>query len=154
MIRRAVMPADLRRAAELIHEYIAWLPFELDFQDYEAELADLESHYRDPAGALFLAFGDGELAVGVVGIRRYSDGVAELKRMFVRPEGRGMGLGRALAERAIGFARSAGYAAIRLDSDENSMPEANHLYERLGFVDIARYRSNDLPCARFMELRL
>ena len=154
MIRPAATPDDFSAARGLIAEYIDWLPFELDFQDHESELADLTNHYAAPDGTLLLAFDRNGGAIGTVGVRRWGDGIAELKRMYVRPEGRGSGLGRRLAEVAIGFARDAGYSAIRLDSDQASMPEANNLYEQLGFVDIERYRANDLPCARFMELQL
>ena len=154
MIRPAADPGDFAVARELIAEYIEWLPFELDFQDHESELADLADHYAAPDGTLLLAAGAGGEVIGTVGVRRWGDGIAELKRMYVRPVGRGSGLGRQLAEAAIQFARDAGYSAIRLDSDQASMPEANRLYERLGFVDIERYRANDLPCARFMELEL
>lgn len=154
MIRPASSPDDFAQAAELIAEYIAWLPFELDFQDFESELADLAGHYAAPGGAVFLAFDDTGDAIGTVGVRDFGDGIAELKRMYVRESGRGSGLGRRLADRAIHFARQAGYGHIRLDSDQASMPAANALYETLGFVDIERYRPNHLPCARFMELEL
>lgn len=154
MIRQAVTVADFARALLLIEEYIVWLPFDLDFQDFQSELADLAGHYAAPRGAIFLAFGETDEAVGVVGVRPFSAGVAELKRMYVQAAGRGLGLGRQLAAHAIGFARDAGYRTMRLDSDQASMPEANHLYESLGFTDIARYRPNDLPCARFMEIDL
>jgi GNAT superfamily N-acetyltransferase len=154
VIRAAASAADFAAARRLISEYIDWLPFDLDFQDYESELADLRSHYAAPGGRLLLACNDAGEALGTVGVRSWGEGIAELKRMYVRPAGRGEGVGRRLAVAAIGFARAAGYRAIRLDSDQASMPEANRLYERLGFVDIARYRANDLPCARFMELQL
>jgi len=154
VIRPAVSEEDFAQAAKLISEYIAWLPFELDFQDFESELADLAVHYAGPAGTVFLAFDDRGEAVGTVGVRAFGDGIAELKRMYVREAGRGRGLGRRLAEDAIDFARAAGYRAMRLDSDQASMPAANALYESLGFIDIDRYRPNHLPCARFMELEL
>ncbi len=154
MIRQAASAADFAQAALLIEEYIAWLPFELDFQDFESELAELADHYSAPMGAIFLAYGDGDVAVGTVGVRRFADDVAELKRMYVQTAGRGLGLGRRLALHAVEFARDAGYRTMRLDSDQASMPEANTLYESLGFVDIERYRPNHLPCARFMELDL
>ncbi len=92
--------------------------------------------------------------VGVVGVRLIGDGLAELKRMYLRPEGRGRGLGRRLAEHAIAAARRLGAARIVLDTDQASMAEANALYESLGFVDIDRYRENPLACARFMGLDL
>ncbi|NND01320.1 MAG: GNAT family N-acetyltransferase [Acidimicrobiia bacterium] len=152
MIRPASTLADFVRAEQLIREYIGWLPFDLDFQDFETELADLADHYAAPDGTLLLAYvAGGPKAVGIVGVRRFDRDVAELKRMYVQPAGRGSGLGRELAETAIDFAKEAGYQVIRLDSDEASMPEANTLYEKLGFVDIEQYRPNHLPCARFME---
>lgn len=152
MIRPAATDEDFVRAEALIREYIEWLPFELDFQDFESELADLAAHYSAPAGTLLLAYVAGQQeAVGTVGVRRFDDDVAELKRMYIQPVGRGRGLGRLLAERAVDFARAAGYRVIRLDSDQATMPEANALYEQLGFVDIEQYRPNHLPCARFME---
>lgn len=154
MISAATTPEDFGKARQLVREYIDWLPFELDFQDYESELADLSNHYAAPEGTLLLAYDPGGEAIGTVGVRRWGDGIAELKRMYLRPDGRGAGVGRRLAEAAIEFARGAGYTAIRLDSDQASMPEANRLYESLGFLDIESYRSNDLPCARFMELKL
>lgn len=155
MIRAAADPADFARAGALIREYIEWLPFDLDFQDFESELAELPDHYAAPAGTLLLAFIEGRReAVGVVGVRSYEADIAELKRMYVQPDGRGHGLGRQLAESAIAFATGAGYRAIRLDSDQASMPEANALYEALGFADIEQYRPNHLPCARFMEKQL
>ena len=154
MIRQAVSVADFSQARLLIEEYIAWLPFELDFQDFESELADLEAHYAGPLGAVFLACGDGGEAVGTVGVRPFVEDVAELKRMYVQEAGRGLGLGRRLAAHAVDFAKAAGYRTMRLDSDQASMPEANSLYESLGFVDIEKYRPNHLPCARFMELDL
>ncbi len=153
MIRRAVTPQDFAAAARLMQEYIDWLPFELDFQDFRSELTDVAAHYAPP-GAVFLAFDGGDELLGVVGVRPLGDDLAELKRMYVQEAGRGAGLGRRLAERAIDFARSAGYKAIRLDSDLESMPTANQLYDRIGFVDIPRYRDNPLRCSRFMELQL
>lgn len=154
MIRPAASAEDFAQARDLILEYIEWLPFDLDFQDFESELADLPTHYAAPAGTLLLGYVDGTEPVGTVGVRPFAAGIAELKRMYVQDRGRGRGLGRGLAETAIAFARDAGYGAVRLDSDEASMPQANRLYESLGFVDIPQYRANDLPCARYMELRL
>lgn len=154
MIRRAVTREDFAAATELMREYIDWLPFELDFQDFESELADVAGHYAAPAGAVFLASDAGEEPQGVVGVRSLGECVAEMKRMYVAEAGRGSGLGRRLAERAIEFAREQGYLAIRLDSDLESMPVANQLYDKLGFVDIPRYRENPLRCSRFMELSL
>ncbi len=156
-VRLAIGPEDRAVAADLIRQYVASLAFSLDFQDVDAELTDLASGFGGDRGALFLAVTDetGSAApVGVVGVRLIGDGVAELKRMYLRPEGRGRGLGRRLAEHAIAAARRLGAARIVLDTDQASMAEANALYESLGFADIERYRENPLACARFMGLDL
>ncbi len=153
MIRKAASDDEFAAATDLMAEYIDWLPFELDFQDHETELADISRHYAAPLGAVFLAY-VADNPVGVVGIRQNGSGIAELKRMYVRESERGRGLGRRLAEEAINFARAAGYRTVRLDSDLESMVAANRLYDSLGFVEIPRHRGNPLRCARFMELQL
>jgi putative acetyltransferase len=136
----------------LARAYLASLPFEVDFQDVDRELADREAEYGPPDGAAFLAWSGGD-AVGVVGLRRYADGDAELKRMFVAPSGRGLGAGRALAEAAIGAARRLGYRRILLDT-EDTMVQAIALYRSLGFAETEPYRFNPLPGARYFALAL
>jgi len=137
-----------------MREYVDWLPFDVnDFQDVEREMADVAAEYGPPKGLAVLAALGVDLA-GVAGVRRISSGVAELKRMWVRPPARRRGVGRWLADRAIAEARARGYRSVRLDTVSDVMSEANHLYESLGFADISPYRINPLPAARFMELDL
>ena len=145
---------DYEAVEGLMQEYVDWLPFDVsDFQDVEREMSELSLEYGPPDGfAVLAALGD-ELA-GVAGVRRFTPGVAELKRMWVRPTARGRGVGRWLADRAISEARSRGYRSVRLDTVTDVMAEANSLYESLGFEDITPYRENPLPSARFMELGL
>lgn len=142
----------LRRFAELIREYVASLPFELDFQDLDRELDELAVEYGAPGGASVLALLDGT-AVGCVGVRRFDDHAGELKRMYVRPEGRHLGLGRALLEAAVGAARAIGYDRLRLDTSAE-LEAANRLYAEAGFVEIPAYRPNPLASARYLELDL
>ncbi len=151
-IETASSPAALAEFEALAREYLASLPFSLDFQDVDAELADLASTYGPPSGRALIARVDGT-AVGCAGIRRLTDGIAELKRMFVRPAARAHGVGRALAEAALSAARELGYERLRLDTTAE-MTGAIAVYERLGFAPIAPYRHNPLPGARFFELRL
>jgi GNAT superfamily N-acetyltransferase len=137
----------------LVREYVDSLPFVLDFQDIESELADLAEEYGPPAGCAVLVVIDGEPA-GCVAIRALEPpAVAELKRMYLRPSARGRGLGRALAVAALEAARELGYEVVRLDTTAE-MVEAAALYKRLGFVEIAPYRHNPLPTARFYEVAL
>lgn len=152
-IRIATSAEDFVSFAALVREYVASLPFELDFQDLDAELALVEREYGPPAGAALLAEVGGE-AVGCAGIRPFQPpAVAELKRMYLRPQARGQGLGRALAEAALSTATEFGYEIVRLDTIAE-MVEAAVVYRALGFVEIEPYRHNPLPTARFYEVVL
>ena len=140
--------SDVEEVRALVREYAASLPFALDFQDFDRELNELPGDYAPPRGALLLARG-----AGCVGLRPIDGTTCEMKRLYVRPSARGTGIGRRLAEAAITEARTLGYKRIRLDTVPG-MDSAQSLYERLGFEDIAPYRSNPIPGARFLELQL
>ena len=110
----------------LLLEYAGSLSFDLCFQDFERELAGLPGDYAPPDGALLLARVDGAPA-GCVALRRLGGTAGELKRLYVRPGHRGLGLGRALAESAITTARELGYGQLRLDTTPE-MAAAHELY--------------------------
>jgi GNAT superfamily N-acetyltransferase len=144
--------ADIAAVRDLIQEYQRSLGLDLEFQGFSAELARLDAMYGPPDGALFLARLHGA-PVGCVGMRRFDDRTCEMKRLYVRPVGRGHGLGRRLALRAMDAARAAGYAAMRLDTLPG-MREAQALYDQLGFRDVAPYRDNPVAGSRFLEAAL
>lgn len=152
-IRLALTAGDHEMLALLVREYVGQLPFELDFQDIEKELAGLPTEFGPPHGASFLATID-DRPVGMVLVRRIGHDVAEMKRMYVQPAARGQGLGAGLGRHAIAAAQRAGASRLLLDTDLESMAAANRLYESLGFVDTAPYRHNPLPGARFLALDL
>ncbi|MDI9480930.1 MAG: GNAT family N-acetyltransferase [Syntrophomonadaceae bacterium] len=137
---------------ELFTEYEQSLDIDLDFQDFAAELQALPGKYALPEGALLLAFLDGQ-AAGCIALRKVSEDIAEMKRLYVRKPYRGYGLGRQLAQMIIDKAKSLGYSSIRLDTVP-SMQAAQHLYSSLGFYDIEPYVYNPIDGARFMELRI
>jgi ribosomal protein S18 acetylase RimI-like enzyme len=145
-------PPLLDDVRALFGAYAVSLPFDLGFQGFDDELASLPGDYAPPRGALLVAR-VAEASVGCVALRPLDGGVAELKRLYVRPEGRGTGAGRALTLAAIDAARAAGYVAIRLDTTPG-METAQALYESLGFVEIPPYRHNPVPGTRYLELRL
>jgi putative acetyltransferase len=137
----------------LFREYAGSLGFDLCFQNFEQELADLPGQYAPPSGCLLLATVGGEPA-GCVALKRLADGVCEMKRLYVRSRHRGTGLGRTLAEQVIREAKRLGYQAIRLDTIPSVMGSAVALYRSLGFRDIPAYCFNPVPGASFLELRL
>ena len=144
--------ADLIAIRELFLEYARSLNFSLCFQGFDQELASLPGDYAPPAGRLLLAEFYGRRA-GCVAMHRLEEGICEMKRLYVQPEFRGMGLGRMLAEAIVREAKNTGYQKMRLDS-LTSLKEAAALYRSLGFVEIPPYRYNPLPGAVFLELVL
>ena len=136
----------------LFEEYAASLPFDLGFQEFEQELAGLPGAYAPPRGALLIAREQGA-AMGCVALRPLEHDICELKRLYVRPQTRGSGAGRALTERALDEARRIGYRQIRLDTLPG-MERAQALYLKLGFRDVAPYATNPISGARFLELAL
>ena len=105
-IRPARFPDDLGTVRALFVEYIEGLGLDLTHQDVDGELAALPGSYVPPRGAFLLAELEGR-PVGIGALRPLPDGSAELKRMYLRPEARGLGLGRRMAEALIGAARAA-----------------------------------------------
>ncbi len=144
---------DLETVRSLFLEYADWLDFDLCFQDFDEELATLPGRYAPPGGGLWLARAGAEVA-GVVGMRPLEAGACELKRLWVRPGFRGLGLGRTLTETAVAAAGSAGYRVLRLDTVGAAMRRAAALYEALGFREIPAYYDNPHPEVRYLELAL
>jgi ribosomal protein S18 acetylase RimI-like enzyme len=143
---------ELDQVRALLREYAGALPFALDFQGFEDELATLPGAYAPPRGAL-LAARDGDRLAGCVALRPIDDETCEMKRLYVRPEQRGSGLGRRLVEAIVDAARERGYRRMRLDTTPG-MEAAQALYEELGFREIAPYAHNPVAGTRFLQLEL
>lgn len=141
---------DLEHVRGLFAEYERDLPFDLSFQNFQAEVAALPDRYAPPSGQLLLAKVDGD-PVGCVALRQIGDGICEMKRLFVRPALRGNGIGRALAQAIIEEARRIGYECMRLDT---VLEPAKCLYRSLGFQEIPPYQHVPIEGIVFMELIL
>ncbi|MDR3565334.1 MAG: GNAT family N-acetyltransferase [Negativicutes bacterium] len=142
----------LDAVASLFREYAASLGFDLSFQGFEEELANLPGEYAPPYGRLLLLLQDGK-PVGCVALRRLDAGIAEMKRLYLQPSCRGRGYGQLLAQAIIQEAIAAGYRTMRLDSLA-SMSAAITLYQSMGFTPIPAYRYNPVQGAIYLEKEL
>jgi GNAT superfamily N-acetyltransferase len=145
--------AELELVREMFREYQRSIGTDLCFQNFESELATLPGAYSPPRGRLYLGTASGKGAC-CAGLRPCDDdAVAEMKRLYVRPEYRGLGYGWTLANALIADAKSLGYRKLVLDTLP-TMKAAQAMYETLGFRDIEPYTFNPIPGTRYMGLDL
>jgi len=151
-IRPARFPADLEAVRQIFREYADGLGIDLAFQDFASELAQLPGKYAEPGGRILLAEADGQI-LGCVAMRPLQGAACEMKRLYVRPGGRGRHLGRQLAMAICQAASRAGYRRMRLDTLPG-MQAAQRLYLSLGFRPIPAYVFNPVAGTQYMELDL
>jgi GNAT superfamily N-acetyltransferase len=151
---------DWHDARTLILQHISWICASLEIGDPYAvqpglrdELASLPGYYAEPYGRLFIARVDGAPA-GTVGIAVDADGVLELKRLYVRPEARGLRLGERLVRAALGGSADLGHRRIRLQTKPGLMDAAIAIYRRLGFRETDPYGDLTLDDVLHMEMSI
>ncbi len=166
----SIVPADnavrIEAVRQLFQEYAASLSFNLCFQGFEEELARLPGEYAPWSGMLLLGLVDDQLA-GCVALRRLEgegnetraqlfggSDLCEMKRLYVRSNYRGCGLGSALVDAILNCGAAIGYRAMRLDTVPSEMGAAVEMYRKFGFVEIPPYRKNPITGAKYMELDL
>jgi GNAT superfamily N-acetyltransferase len=137
----------------LLREYADWLAVDLSFQNFEHELANLSAIYGPPRGRMLVAEAEGGIAAGSVGLRRLEELTCEMKRLYVRPDYRGAGLGRRMVLAIMAQGRALGYERMRLDTLPK-MTEAQRLYQSLGFRTIPPYGAHAIPGTQFLEAEL
>ena len=175
VIVTAEEPHEIAATRAIFREYADSLNVDLCFQNFEEELAALPGDYAEPRGALLLALIDADQASEAAApLLARADGrtahvaaccalrpldaadypnAAEMKRLYVRPGFRGMGLGRQLAEAVLDAARSAGYACVLLDTLDD-MEAARTLYEELGFEEVPPYYHNPIAGSHYLKVEL
>lgn len=136
----------------MLREYVAWIGLDLAFQEIDDEIATLPGDYDPPDGALLVAE-EGHHLIGMIALRPLEGAACEMKRLFVRPEGRGRGVATALVNELLEQARRLNYEEIRLDTLP-MMTGAQSLYESLGFDDIEPYYETPIAGTRFMAKKL
>jgi putative acetyltransferase len=144
--------AQVAIARQLFREYADAIGVDLEYQGFSAELAALPSPYAPPQGALLIAQAGAE-AAGCVALRRLDANAGEMKRLYVRPAFRGLGIAERLIAGVVFAARSAHYDELRLDTLAD-MGSAQSLYRKLGFVEMPPYNEAHLPGTRFYALLL
>ncbi len=152
-IRPASGANDIAIIRDLFLEYASSLGFSLCFQGFDQELQLLPGEYSPPDGRLSIAEHNCKVA-GCIALKRLGPDTCEMKRLYVRSDFRGLGLGRILAEKLITEARTIGYRKMALDTIEDKMKSAVALYRSLGFKPCAPYYHNPIPGALYMELEL
>ena len=148
-----VVPAQYPTVAEILLEYANTLPSALFQLELSQEAVQLPGDYAAPRGVLPLAWVD-DLLAGCCGMRPLDDsdhmGAVEMRRLFVRPAFRGLGLGKSLAEAALDFARTQGYDCVLLDTLD-TQELARQLYEDLDFYEIDPFYNSPLPGAHYLK---
>jgi putative acetyltransferase len=152
-VRQTESAGDIAAIRELFQEYAQSLGFSLCFQNFDRELAGLPGDYALPDGRLLLAMHK-DTPAGCVALHKLDQESGEMKRLYVRPQFRGKGLGRALAERIIADAQQIGCKQLRLDTVEPRMQAAVAMYRQLGFREIVPYRENPIAGVLYMELKI
>lgn len=151
--REAESKEEYQLAVELFKEYASQIGVDLAFQNFNSEIEKIDSHYSKPKGAVFIVYNEKELPIGCFGIRSFESDICELKRMYLKKEARGLGIGKLLLEKAIKVAKELGYKRMRLDTLP-TMHSAIGLCKKLGFYEIVPYRFNPIHGTKYFEINL
>lgn len=143
---------DIAIIERLFIDYTKWLNIDLTYQDFEAELALLPGKYAPPGGELLLARATASnKPLGCVALRPLmAPTCAEMKRLYVTPEGRGTGVGKALIMEIMAIAKESGYTEIKLDTLRH-MEAALGIYKRFGFTECEKYYETPMEDTVFLK---
>lgn len=137
----------------LFKEYEKWLNVSLCFQGFDEEVKSLPGKYSPPDGRLYIVKYDDKYS-GCIALRKLEKDICEMKRLYLKEDVRGKGIGKLLVEKIIKDAKDIGYNKMRLDTIKDKMPNAVDIYKKFGFAEILPYYHNPNPHTLFMELDL
>ena len=140
-------------AEKLFQEYAESLGVDLEFQNFSEELSNIQNQYSRPNGVLILAIEAGFRPMGCFGVRPMEGPICELKRMYLRKQARGKGIGKLMLKKSISMARELGYEKMRLDTLP-SMQSAIKRYQSMGFYEIGPYRYNPIEGTKYFEIEV
>ncbi|MCJ1272630.1 hypothetical protein MMC21_000416 [Puttea exsequens] len=144
---------DFEDCKSLFTAYAEALGLDLTFQDFETELHSLPGKYSPPTGEILLARSNNGIAMGCVALRPLAMNLCEMKRLYIVPDGRGLGLGSQLITKVLDTAVRLGYLEMKLDTLP-SMVQAIALYKRAGFVATAPYYETPVKGTVFLACPL
>lgn len=153
MFKEAKSKKEYQIAVELFTEYASQIGVDLGFQDFDSEIQNIESQYSRPNGVVFIVYHDREQPIGCFGIRSFEDAICELKRMYIKEEARGRGIGKRILHKSLKIAKELGYKTMRLDTLPD-MHSAIGLYKKIGFYEIEPYRFNPIKGTKYFEINL
>lgn len=151
-LKEAISGPDYQIATDLFKEYASQIGVDLQFQNFNTELENIATQYSRPEGVLIIVY-DNQLPLGCFGVRKLDNEICELKRMYLRNEARGRGLGKQLLTKSMQLGKELGYEKMRLDTLP-SMQTAIGLYKKIGFYEIPPYRYNPIEGTKYMEIKL
>jgi len=152
-ITQAASDPDIELLRMLFKEYEQSIGVSLCFQNFDQELARLPGDYAPPSGRLLLVRVEDQIA-GCVALRKFGNSTCEMKRLYLRPDFRGKGLGEQIVDTIIQEAKQIGYSKMRLDTIPGRMDQAIKLYRAIGFKDIPAYYNSPFTDTLYMELDL
>lgn len=152
-LREARSDREYEIAVDLFREYASHIGFDLSFQNFEDEICKIKNHYSRPSGQLIIVYDNRKNPVGCFGIRTWEDSICELKRMYLKKEARGKGVGKMMMTKALEIGRNLNFELMRLDTLP-TMVKAIKLYRYMGFYEIEGYRFNPFKDAKYFEIRL
>ncbi len=152
-LTEAKSDSDFQIAVQLFKEYASEIGIDLEFQNFSKELENLKDQYSRPKGAIFIVRHNTSSVSGCFGIRALEGLICELKRMYLKTEARGFGIGKLMLEKSIAIGKELGYQKMRLDT-LSTMYSAIELYKKTGFYEIKPYRFNPIKGAKYFEIGL